>query len=77
MRKLYTRFMTQFHKRVVRPMKSSLPAKPRKAAKLRKNVMLTESAIALGKTLAVAEHRNFSNLLEMLLVREAARLGVV
>ena len=42
--------------------------------KIRKNVMFSPAAIELGLRLANADHRNFSNMLEVLVMREAQRL---
>ena len=49
--------------------------KPKKPIKVRKNIMLSTSSIKIGKGMAHLEHRNFSNFLEMLIVRESQRLG--
>ena len=61
-------------------MKSASEARSKKPLKkplkIRKNIMLSKWAVAQGKELAAREHRNFSNMLEVLVVREHARIDL-
>jgi hypothetical protein len=42
--------------------------------KIRKNVILSQSVIDMGKALAVADRRSFSKMLEVLIVRAHAKI---
>ena len=74
MRNIYTRYMTQSFQAASKVMKSSVPTKAKRPAKIRKNILLSAAVITMGKKLAALERRNFSNLVEMLIVREGERL---
>ncbi len=43
------------------------------AAKVRKNLSLETEVVTIGESLAKRENRNFSNLIETLILREEAR----
>ena len=58
------------------PIKSTVLTAPKKPAKIRKNIMLSPSAIAMCKSLAASERRCFSNMLEVLIDREHQRQQV-